>query len=641
MWPRLVAAAVALTAAGARAWIYPEHRDLANAGVQRLDPEARAALEALWARARPGFQSPERLCAQVVQADGDAAPGCLDFGALPALAGDHSCSPNELALSVVPSDWSLGVARVAHETKQSLGRARSHQDKLNRIARSNLQLQQVDADYATRAGANNAHFLLPRAGNAIDAYVFECASEGAPLNGVGLYVQYHAAALARAQALASAPDATAAMKAALARDALALEAYALHWLEDAFAAGHVVGTWGATAWRKGTHDFYNEFGVDTVDWDGAHLLAFGDANLRPADLERAARAVATSLAQLADALRPGDALGTLAQRYGPGADALVAFDSCREERQPVSRGAREVVMAFLPQLRTTPVAGRGEDDVHLPRFREELGPFIGSFASVAGGVNFGGQGGTNFNGTLAAGLRVGFGAESLTGTVGTGIAFLEAGLTMESAQLASCGGDPECEALGVASIFPRVPARSGLRVGLRLPFFLLPGDTLLLAPVLALVSPRALSFVALEAANGGLIPWQTSVRTRAGVFQVVLGRQVSATFYGLLSDIIEFVPATAPDGSDALAFARARSLSLSFPVVEWTPFRTFATQLTYATPIQLGVRLEVPLTYTLLAPAEVTLKPVPLGWSVFLRLQFDARYFFGSREDLSTLKKGP
>ncbi len=100
-------------------------------------------------------------------------------------------------------------------------------------------------------------------------------------------------------------------------------------------------------------------------------------------------------------------------------------------------------------------------------------------------------------------------------------------------------------------------------------------------------------------------------------------------------------PVSAVDGSDSIAFARARSPSLSFPVLEWTPFRTFATQLTYATPIHFGFRLEVPLRYTRLGTDDARLKPIPLGWSVFLRLQFDARYFFGSREDLSTLKKGP
>lgn len=634
-----IALVVLLAGAPAQAWIYPEHRDIGNAGVGLLEPETRAALQALWAQGRPAFQRPEHVCEALVLAHGDGPPGCLDFGALPALAGDHSCSPDDLATDVVPGPWVLGVARVADETRRALAEASSHEDKANRLAQSNLKLQKVDADYATRAGANNAHFLLPRAGNHLEPYVFEAVSEGAPLNGVGLYLQYHAAALSRAQELANQPDAPADQRAALARDALALEAYALHWLEDAFAAGHVAGTWGDAPWRKGTHDFSNEFGVDTVDWVGHHLLVHGDANLAPKDLARASKAVAASLEQLVAALTPGDALAHLALRYGEGPDVMLRFDSCNETYQPESRGPPEMVKAVLPQLETAPVPGRGEGDVHLPRFREELGPFLGTFASVAGTLNRAtAEGLWNLNGTMAAGLRFGFGAESLTGSVGTGLAFLEVGLTMESAQLSSCEGDPDCDRLGVVSLFPRVPARSGLRFGFRLPFFLVPGDMLVLAPVLAFFAPRALSYVAVQAANGGLIPWQTSFQTRAGVFQFVLGRQVDFTVYGVLSPIVSFIAARAPDGTETLGLARAYTLSMSFPVLEWTPFRTFATQLTYSTPVHLGFRLEVPTSFEVLLPENGKPAGSPVNWGLFVRLQFDARYFFGTREDLKKPK---
>lgn len=635
MWRWGIAVGVVLAGLPARAWIYPEHRDIGNAGVALLEPETRAALQALWAEGRPAFQPSERLCEALVLAHGDGPPGCLDFGALPALAGDHSCSPDDLAAAVVPGPWVLGVARVADQTRRALAGSSSHETKANRLAQSNLELQKVDPDYATRAGANNAHFLLPRAGNQLEPYVFEAVSEGAPLNGVGLYLQYHAAALSRAQELANQPDAPPERRAALARDALALEAYALHWLEDAFAAGHVAGTWGDAPWRKGTHDFYNEFGVDTVDWAGHHLLVHGDANLASEDLERASKAVAASLEQLVAALTPGDPLANLALRYGEGPDVMLRFDSCNEVYQPESRGPQEMVEAVLPQLVTAPVPGRGEGDVHLPRFREELGPFIGTFASVAGTLNrVTAEGVWNFNGTMAAGVRLGFGAESLTGSVGTGLAFVELGLTMESAQLASCEDDPDCDRLGVAALFPRVPARSGLRVGLRLPFFLLPGDMLVLAPVLAFFAPHALSYVAVQAANGGLIPWQTSFQTRAGVFQFVLGREVSFTFYGALSPVASFIRVRLADGTDSIGFARSHTLAMSFPVLEWTPFRTFATQLTYSTPIHLGFRLEVPTGYEVLLPENAKPKGGGVDWGIFVRLQFDARYFFGTREDL-------
>jgi hypothetical protein len=54
-----------------------------------------------------------------------------------------------------------------------------------------------------------------------------------------------------------APD----VREALTRAMLFDEAFALHFLEDAFAAGHVAGAWGDSSQRQGTHDFYNAAGV--------------------------------------------------------------------------------------------------------------------------------------------------------------------------------------------------------------------------------------------------------------------------------------------------------------------------------------------------------------------------------------------
>jgi len=51
--------------------------------------------------------------------------------------------------------------------------------------------------------------------------------------------------------------------------AFADEAFALHFLEDTYAAGHVAGTWGDASQRKGTHDFYNANGLEVRTWDNA------------------------------------------------------------------------------------------------------------------------------------------------------------------------------------------------------------------------------------------------------------------------------------------------------------------------------------------------------------------------------------
>ena len=629
----LALALVALPGA-ASAWIYPEHRNIAVAGVQKLPPADRAAFDALWSEARNAL--PERLCPVPSEGDQGTKPACLDFAALPALSGDHSCSPKEVAERTISSDWILEVARVAAETQVALDAARDRNQSLNAIAASNLALQAADPEYVSRAGANNAHFLLPRQNNDGRAYARGSVKEGAPLNAMGMYLQYHMAALELAQRYAASPPPPAERPAAALR-IVVTEGYALHWLQDIYASGHVVGTWGSDAWRKGTHDYYNEFGYDGVTWGGEAIILFGDSFMRDADLGRASDAVKRSLEQLVSALRPGDELGVLAIGFGKPAAQIIGFDSCTEEFQPSVTGADSLALHFAPTIQAMPVPGRGEGDVHLPRFREELGPFIGAFASATGNVGWGGFGTdtAQFFGSLSAGLRLGFGAESLTGSVGTGLAFVDAGITMQSAQTDTCDAGPACSVLGTSSFFPRVPARTGLRLGLRMPFWLIPGDMLLLGPILAVASPSALSSVGVAAASGGLIPFERSFGIGVGTLQVVVGREVDAVLYGYLSDVVVLVPVgPPPDPESDFGAAQLKSISLSFPILEWTPFRTFATQLVFATVVQFGFGIEIPFTSPVVFPEGYGNASLSPSYNFYLRGQFDGRYFFGSRDDL-------
>lgn len=627
----LALAIAALLPAVASAWIYPEHRDIATEAISRLSPEDRAALEALWAEARAGYGGP--LCEPLSAGDQGPRPSCIDFAALPALAGDHSCSPAQVLDTVLPSTWILGVARVSAETKAALSGAKTREERLQAAATNNLKLQVVDPEYATRAGANNAHFHLPRNGDDVLAYVRSCIAEGTPLNALGLYAQYHIAALALAQRLAAA-EIPAADRAVAARDVIALEGFSIHWLEDIYASGHSVGTWGSNAWRKGTHDYYNEFGIDTVDWKGRTVQAFGDGNMKPSDLARASAAVADSLRQLADALRPGDELGKLAGSFGQGPAIIRSFDSCKEMGQPPAKGSPQMATHFQEQIERMPRPALGPGEVHVPRFRDELGPFVGAYGALSGGVAFGSAAQTSATGSVGAGLRLGFGSEGLTGSVGTGIAFLEAGFEAETAQKNSCGDAPGCAVIGTAALFPQAPARTGLSLGMRMPFWLIPGDMLLLGPALALASPAALSKVGVEAASGGLVPWQQSFTTGAGIFQVIAGREVRVVLFGYFSDVLAVVPGgTLPDGSNPYVVVKFQSVQLEFPVLEWTPFRTFATQLTFAAQLQLGFTVGLIASQEVLYPVGASFSSGP-SWSIWLRGTFDGRYFFGSREDL-------
>jgi hypothetical protein len=623
----------------AEAWIFPEHRDIANAALAELPPEARAAWDRLWAEARACLAAP--LCESIAAGDQGPDPSCVDFGAWPALAGDHSCSPKDLVESVVPSAWVLPVSKVAATTKAELAAAGSREEKINRIATSNLRLQGADTEYASRATSNIAHFLLPRSTDDVVTYMQGAVAAGTPLNAIGIYLQQHLAAVAAAQQLATAPPADPRQRAALVRRILGLEAFALHWLEDTFAAGHVVGTWGSTAWRKGTHDYYNEYGFAGRRWNGEPIVLFGDANMRPADLSRAAAVVASSLEQVARALIPGDPLGVASLGFGLGPEGAYAFDACNQLVQPTATGGNRAVLLaqMTPILFATPIPGRGEGDVHLPRFREELGPFVGIFGAVGGGVSWGGLVSSSARGSaaLAAGMRLGFGAESLTGTPGTATAFLEGGVQMLAAEADKCSG-ASCQLVGTSNLFPASPARTGLRLGVRMPFWVLPGDMLVLGPVLALVAPHALSDVGVAAASGGLIPYERTIQTGAGSFQIIVGREVQGTLFGYLGPAnlpLYIAPiGKNPDGTPAYGVVSEKSLALAFPVVEWTPFRAFATQLTFTTAVQLGFGVEVPLSTEVVYPDNAAPVTPPPSWTVFLRGQFDGRYFLGGNENL-------
>ena len=63
-----------------------------------------------------------------------------------------------------------------------------------------------------------------------------------------------------------------------------------------------------------------------------------------------------------------------------------------------------------------------------------------------------------------------------------------------------------------------IPARSGLSTRFRMPFYLIPGDLLLLSPMF-FINRDAYTNMAVTAGNGGLIPWQSGLATPIGRFQ--------------------------------------------------------------------------------------------------------------------------
>lgn len=252
---------IAIFAITAVAWVYPEHRDITLMALARLEPATRSVLVKFWSEARVGHES--RLCAEMAETSQGAKPACLDYASWPAISGDHSCSANDMLGTVLGSPWILNVAGVSAHLKSSLANATRPDQRLNAVRTSDIALPHTDPAYVTRAGSNNAHFLLARPDPSISAEAYEGVALGpdAEMNALATCMWYHLRSLAKAAQIAKG-NIPAEMHSRARLAVLADEAFALHFLEDSFASGHVTGTWGNSAVRKGTHDYYGEQGLD-------------------------------------------------------------------------------------------------------------------------------------------------------------------------------------------------------------------------------------------------------------------------------------------------------------------------------------------------------------------------------------------
>jgi len=630
-----IAAALSLAAgflaAPAYAWIYPEHRNIAGKAIEDLDPARKAALERLWALARKGHE--DRLCESPWAGDQGKKPGCIDLAAFPAIGGDHSCSADAMLETVLDTKWIMDVAAVASVLDKGLATAKNKNEARNRLTRSDLELQRKDPEYATRAGANNSHFLLTRETDDIRDFLRASVAKGVELNALGVWARYHIAAIRLAAEL-EAGRVPEDKRSAVALTALAAEAFGDHFLEDTYASGHVTGTWGDVATRKGTHDYYNQNGFDAVTWSGKPILMFGDANMKPADLARAAASVRASFEEVLDAGSPGWDLAAEAEAVPlDWAKAVPAFDTCKSMKMPSAEG---VPIAFFekeeaPILLETPRPGRTPPEGAMPRFRSEIGPFVGLAAGLSGGWASGGfestESATRASGTMEVGARAGLGLEALLGEAGDGQIFLQAGVLQEIGTKDACV-DP-CSGGGVvANIALRTPARKAIATRIRLPFWLIPGDLIVAAPILAFLAPKTYEAMALVAANGGVIPWQTGLSTPVGRVQFVLGREVGVSFFGYSGGEDQLFVSTPGSPTGPLTAISLRTIRTDLPIVEVRPFRSFATTQAAAVLIQVGMSFDKPTKITVLAPAAAPAPDLKTSTSVYFRLAFDWRQYF-------------
>ena len=80
-----------------------------------------------------------------------------------------------------------------------------------------------------------------------------------------------------------------------------------------------------------------------------------------------------------------------------------------------------------------------------------------------------------------------------------------------------------------------IPGRTGFSARMRMPFYLIPGDLLLLSPMY-FASPTTYRAHGGHCGQWRADPLAARLGDRFGRFQFVLGREIGATFYGLASD---------------------------------------------------------------------------------------------------------
>jgi hypothetical protein len=620
----IVLFAVGCTLTNTKAWVYPEHRDIFLLAIQKLSPEYRSTLDALWAEARKGYEL--RLTEAVIDATQSTNPTHLDYASWPAIAGDHSTSAKNMLYNILETDWILRVADITARLKIDIAKSTDRNMRVNALRNSDIRLQTADPDYATRAGHNNVHFLLSliTPNESPKEYAGECVKEGAELNALGVYIWYHYSALQKMSRL-STEALTAKERSALILAALADEAFALHFLEDVFAAGHAVGTWGDASQRKGTHDYYNEKGLKTSTWGGESIILTGDAWMRQEDAERTAEVVRLSIEQVLDA--------------ATGKQNFMMFDDEEKIFTPDDFNIAEI--EFMPSRHTdakfgeiitpiflkTPIPGLINGLGEYPRFRAELGPFFGFSPSVRGSAIFGAFGlsqkTVGLVGGLEASVRFGLGLDGILNEASDGLVFLDIGWRQDGSSSTGIIAVSGTETYG--SSLAAIPGRSAFSARLRLPFYIIPGDLLIAGPILFFLSPKDLAEMAVVAANGGLIPWHLGMATSIGRFQIVLGREAAVYLFGRTKQRDTFFTY---NENDELFWLSYRSTQIEFPFLEYRPVRSFSTNQSSTLLIQFYGGVDIPHNVETLSPPNTPAPELENVWYLGARVVFDWRHYF-------------
>ncbi len=259
------AAATLASAGEAHAWYFPEHVVIAHDGIMQLPPELRDVLKDAVARARADglplcvrvdvpleeLAQKRALDTRMIHSELDA--GCVPYAALSALAGDHASSVAELRTVLTTVKGVEITSAAAYEWSRfqaALGRLpNSSLERMSFVHSLDVAFYFIDPGYELRAQATQAHFA--DGGRRIDESVRRAAT-GNVESSLGQFLAHHL----RSLQLAARGSVT---------EALLEHGFAMHFLQDSFAAGHLVMT--EETWKSGNpsarrrHDFFNAKGL--------------------------------------------------------------------------------------------------------------------------------------------------------------------------------------------------------------------------------------------------------------------------------------------------------------------------------------------------------------------------------------------
>jgi hypothetical protein len=171
-----------------------------------------------------------------------------------------------------------------------------------------------------------------------------------------------------------------------------------------------------------------------------------------------------------------------------------------------------------------------------------------------------------------------------------------------------------------------VPGRGGIVLRGRAPFWLIPGDLILAAPILAFTKPSALARMGVQSANGGLIPWQAVIATRIGRIQFVLGREVGVSLYGFTSDQDLLIPTPGVPPVNATEI-HLRTIRFDFPIVEYRPFRSFSQNQSSGLGFQFFAGFDKPDSTSVVQPIGAPKPHLTTITTFGVRMVFDWRHY--------------